>query len=151
MGKRVIRAACVLIIAFVITIVLYIQQTNQYKDWISTQGVLYNHEEVSSRHSRFGSSSSYRLYYTYEVNGIEYAGVDSYSGELPDHYHIGDTVKVMYDANEPSSSLHEKPKINLITRVPMMWAIPIALMMLLPLKKRKENNKIFGQKWEKEE
>lgn len=151
MGKRIIRSISVLIIAFVITVALHIQQENKYKDWVSTQGVLYNFEEVKSRSSRFGSSTFYRLYYTYEVNGTEYSGVDSHSGELPDHYYIGENVSVMYDKSEPSASLHEKPKTNLITRIPIMWSIPIALMMLLPMKKRKKNNKIFGQKWKKEE
>jgi hypothetical protein len=61
MRKRLIRACSVLIIAFAITIALHIQQTNKYKDWVSTNGVLYNVEEVNARYSRFGNSASYRL------------------------------------------------------------------------------------------
>ena len=34
MKKRILRSVCVLIIAFVITMVLHIQQTNKYEDWV---------------------------------------------------------------------------------------------------------------------
>jgi hypothetical protein len=70
------------------------------------------------------------------VDGIEYTGADAYSGKLPDHYYIGQPVEVLYDTNEPYASLHERPKSELITRIPIMWSIPIALMLLLPMKKR---------------
>lgn len=81
------------------------------------------------------------MYYTYEVDGIEYDGVDAYSGKLPEHYYIGEKVNVMYGKNEPSNSLHEKPRTELITRLPIMWSIPIALMMLLPMKKKKRRKR----------
>ena len=142
MKKRILRSVSVLIIAFILTLALYIQQTNKYKDWVSTQGVLYNFEEVHSRY-RKSSSTSYRLYYTYEVDGIEYTGADSYPGNLPDHYYIGEKVNVMYDKNKPSDSLHERPRTELITRLPIIWSVPIALIMLLPKKKRKKQQQDF--------
>lgn len=51
----------------------------------------------------------------------------------------------MYDKNEPSNSLHEKPRTELITRLPIMWSIPIALMMLLPMKKKRERQDFWTE------
>lgn len=67
MKKRILRSVSVMILAFALTLVLHIWQTNKYKDWVTTQGVLYNFEEVHSNY-RKSSSTSYRLYYTYEVD-----------------------------------------------------------------------------------
>lgn len=137
MKKRILRSVSVLIIAIILTLILHIQQTNKYKDWVTTQGVLYNFKEVHSM-QRKGSSTSYRLYYTYEVDGIEYVGEDMYPGNLPDYHYVGEKVNVVYDKNNPSNSLHERPRTELITRLPIMWSIPVALIMLLPMKKKKQ-------------
>lgn len=149
MVKRIIRSISVLLIAFSISATLHFQQVNKYKDWSVTQGKLYNIEQVHSKYSHSSSSISYRLYYTYKVDDIEYTGVDSYSGQIPEQYHIGKIVKVMYDTNNPIASLHERPKTSLITRIPILWSLPIALIMLLPMKKRKSKKQDFWTEMEK--
>lgn len=36
MKKRILRSVSVMIIAFALTLVLHIWQTNKYKDWVTT-------------------------------------------------------------------------------------------------------------------
>lgn len=124
-----IKAVGLLVLAIIISVSLYFIKTEEYKDWQPVAGVLTDMRQFYKSRG-VGSGRSYRLYYTYEVNGIIYEGQDLFSGNIPDSHYIGESVEVWYNPDVPSESLYAKPDAGLWSYIPLIFSVPISLFIL---------------------
>lgn len=139
MKKRILKSVGILALAAIISVSLYFIKTAQYRDWLPAEGVLTNIEEYSGHsHRSRGSNRTYRLFYTYTVDGEDYDGSSAYSGKAPDNHFIGERVEVWYNPDKLSESMYHKPGPGLWPTVPIVFGIPLALRILFP-KRRKKN------------
>lgn len=130
--NKILRILGILAIAAIASVSLYFIKTEEYKDWMSTEGILINMEQHNSRGGKrhVGSSRSYSLYYAYAVDGKSYDGVDSFSGSIPAEHFIGEQVEVWYNPAYPSHSMYSKPGPGLWPYVPFIFAVPIFFIIL---------------------
>jgi len=129
MKKRMIETVGLLLLAIIISVGLYFIKTEEYKDWQPVAGVLIDTKQFYKSRG-VGSGRSYRLYYTYEVDGITYEGQELFSGNIPDSHHIGEPVEVWYSPDAPSKSLYAKPSPGLWPYIPFIFFVPISLFVL---------------------
>lgn len=139
MKKRMIKTVGLLILAIIISVSLYFIKTEEYKNWQPVAGVLTDMRQFYKSRG-VGSGRSYRLYYTYEVNGIIYEGQDLFSGNIPDSHYIGESVEVWYNPDVPSKSLYAKPGAGLWLYIPFVFFVPISLFILNGGSARKKCN-----------
>ena len=129
MKKRMIETVGLLLLAIIISVGLYFIKTEEYKDWQPVAGVLIDTKQFYKSRG-VGSGRSYRLYYTYEVDGITYEGQELCSGNIPDSHYIGEPVEVWYSPDAPSKSLYAKPSPGLWPFIPFIFFVPISLFVL---------------------
>ena len=129
MKKRMIKTVGLLLLAIIISVSLYFIKTEEYKDWQPVAGVLIDTKQFYKSRG-IGSGRSYRLYYTYEVDGIIYEGQELFSGNIPNSHYIGEPVEVWYDPEAPSNSLYAKPGPGLWPYIPFIFSVPISLFIL---------------------
>lgn len=121
--RGIIAAAIVIALAVFLSIGIRYARTAQYKDYVSTQGVI---TRIDMRYSSGNSSDgNHTIYFTYTVDGTEYSGANSYSGKNTDFYE-GQTVEVWYDPDNPEESSFHKPGPGLDPYVPLFFCIPVA-------------------------
>ncbi len=113
----------VLVIAAIISVILYFTIIEIYKDWQTATGTITN-IEITSRRKHPGKRIHY--YWEYCVDGVEYSGYDvfAYSGQS---YHEGDEKEIWYDPDNHSESQFFKPSPNLAVYIPFFFATPIML------------------------
>ncbi len=121
--KPWILSVLILLVAAIASVGIYFYRINQYQDYLPTPGVIVDIEQYSgSRHS----SSGYRIFFEFEVNGTSYIGNTLYSGNHTDSQ-IGDTRDVWYDPDDPTQSSFHKPSPGLDPYGPFFIAIPLAI------------------------
>ena len=129
MKNRMLKTVALLILTIMISVGLYFIKTDEYKDWQPVAGVLTDAQQFYKSRG-VGSGRSYRLYYTYEVNGIIYEGQELFSGNVPDSHYIGEPVEVWYNPEVPSKSFYAKPGPGLWPYIPFIFFVPISLFVL---------------------
>lgn len=115
-------------VAAILSISLYFIKAKEYKNWVSTAGILIDMQQTY-RHGRAGGRG-YILYYTYVVDGKNYQGRDSFSGNLPKEHFVGEEIEVWYNPADCSRSMYRKPGPSLWPYVPFIFAVPISLFIL---------------------
>lgn len=130
--NKIFSVLGVLAIAAILSVSLYFIKTEEYKNWLPTEGTLVNMEEKYSTGGRrhVGGGRSYYLYYTYTVDGKSYEGYDSFSGSIPKNHFIGEKVEVWYNPADCSQSFFDKPGPGLWPYVPFTFSVPILLFVL---------------------
>lgn len=124
----------VLLLALVCSVVIYFARTWQYQDWVSAPGVVTDLQHYSG-HKR--SSSSYRIYFSFDVNGKTYQGSNLYTGKDAQTA-IGETREIWYNPKNPNQSSFHKPSPGLDPWAPWILAVPVVLgLIVLPLRKRR--------------
>lgn len=121
--KRLAAPLIILIIAGICSVGIYFFRTEQYKDWVPTDGVVVQIERFTGGRR---SSSSHRIYFSYTVNGVDYVGSSLYSGYDTD-VREGDVSEVWYDPDDPQMSSYNKPTPGLDPYGPFFLGIPLAL------------------------
>lgn len=126
--KKFLIPLCVLCLAIIASVTLYFTRINKFKDWKSTVGTV-THTEVthgSPRGKSFGSSSVY-YYYSYEVDGKAYEGLDVFSGKKA-NYETGERCEIWYDPdNAEKSAFGARPGPGLYVYIPFIMALPCML------------------------
>lgn len=122
-SNRFLAPVIILLIAGLCSVAIYFLRTEQYKDWVSTDGVVVQIERFSGGRR---SSSSHRIHFSYTVNGEEYVGSSLYGGYDTDVYE-GYACEVWYDPDEPQMSSFNKPTPGLDPYGPFFLAIPMAI------------------------
>lgn len=123
MKKRLIIPGVILLIAALLSVGTYFYRLQQYKDWLAAPGVVT--DVTASRSSNHGSRS-HRIYYTYVVNGISYAGSELFSGRNSS-FEAGDPHKIWFDPENPDVSSFNKPKPGLDPIAPLMIGVFLAI------------------------
>ena len=126
LSNKVVQLALVVAAAALLSGVLYLVTTEEYKDWQPVQGTVTDLTQYY-RGGRLGRGRLYRIDYTYIVNGTEYRGTDSFSGSIPDSLTIGTQAQVWYDPHHPARSLFARPLPSLAVYVPFIFAVPVSL------------------------
>lgn len=129
MKKRMIQTVGLLLLAIIISVGLYFIKTEEYKDWQPVAGVLIDTKQFYDSRG-VGGGRSYRLYYTYEVDGITHEGQELFSGNIPNSHYIGEPAEVWYDPDVPSNPLYAKPGPGLWPYIPFIFSVPISLFIL---------------------
>ena len=129
MKNRILKTIGILILTIIISVGLYFIKTEEYKDWQPIEGVLTDTKQFYKSRG-IGGGRSYRLYYTYEVNGEIYNGQELFSGNIPDSHYIGESVEVWYNPKTPFNSLYAKPGPGLWPYIPFIFSVPISLFIL---------------------
>ena len=129
---KIRNAVIIIVVASLLSVVLYFVKTEQYKDWQSTDGVLIDTQQFNKRKGR----GSYRLYYCYTVDGVTYEGNELFSGNVPDSHYIGEPVTVWYNPENHSSSCYAKPGPGLWPYAPFFLGFPLVLSALGVRRKR---------------
>lgn len=124
----------------ILSISLYFIKTEEYKNWVSTEGTLIDVEKTYSTGGRFhvGGGSGYVLYYTYMVDGTSYQGRDSFRGDLPKERYVGEEIEVWYNPANHSRSMYGKPGPGLWPYVPFTMGAPIILIVLASFNRNKQ-------------
>ena len=120
--KRLILPVAILLIACIASVGIYFARTEQYKDWVSTPGVIVDIEY----YYRTKSNRSHRIYFSYCVDSMDYTGETLYSGTSTE-FAPGDSTDVWYNPNNPSESSFHKPGPGLDPYGPFFIGIPLAL------------------------
>ncbi len=120
-AKRLLVPIAILAAACIASIGIYFARTEQYKDWVSTPGIILDIETYRSKRS-----SSHRIYYSYSVDDMAYTGDSLYSGTHTD-FSEGDETDVWYNPQNPSESSFHKPGPGLDPYAPFFIGIPLAL------------------------
>ena len=129
MKKRMIQTVGLLLLAIIISVGLYFIKKEEYKDWQPVAGVLTDMKQFYKSRG-VGGGRSYRLYYTYEVDGITYEGQELFSGNIPDSHYIGEPIEVWYNPETPFKSLYAKPGPGLWPYIPFIFFVPISMFVL---------------------
>lgn len=116
-------------VAALLSVGIYIFRTVQYEDWLPAQGVLTDAQQYygGGGGRRIGHGRSYRVFYTYTVEGKTYAGSEMFSGNVPDHLAVGEAVEVWYDPDSPDKTSFGRPTPGLDPYGPLILALPLAL------------------------
>lgn len=119
-------------VAAILSISLYFIKTAEYGNWVPTEGILINMQQTYNRGGKHhvGGGSGYILYYTYVVDGKNYQGMDSFSGNLPREHFVGEEIEVWYNPADCSQSMYSKPGPGLWPYVPFIFAFLISLFVL---------------------
>ncbi len=112
-----------LLLACITSAALYWIRTEQYQNWVPTDGIILNIEQYHNS-GKHGSGSSHRISYSYTVNGKDYSGSNLYSGR-DSGFQIGDSVQVWYDPEQVSDSSFHKPGPGLDPYVPFIMGVPL--------------------------
>lgn len=111
----------IIVIALICSVCIYYVRNERYKDWVSVSGVITNVEQyVSSNRTR------HNIYYSYNVNGAEYTGEESFMGNNNGHY-SGEICDIWYDPDNITDSRFEKPGPGLNIFAPFFLGIPLAV------------------------
>lgn len=114
----------VIIIAVITVFAIFaVQQvlTAKYADWISTDGEIIDVRFYHAKRKKRTDVYTYEIYYTYNVDGQTYTGVDAYSGKESDtDAAAGQAVTVWYDPDNHSDSSFHKPGAELWPFVPFL-------------------------------
>lgn len=124
LSNKIAQLLIIVVIASVLSVVLNIVKTNEYKDWVSSDAVITNWETTKK-------DVKHIIYFKYYVDGNEYNGQDVFKGNYPENG-VGDTVTVWYDPDNVSQVMRsdKKPNAGLWTYVPFIFAIPISIFVL---------------------
>lgn len=122
--KKFLFPLLVLIIASMISAILYFVIIETHNDWKTTTGTITN-IEITQRRKNPGKYIHY--YWSYSVDGVEYTGYDvfNYSGKQDDNE--GDKKEIWYNPDNHSISQLFKPSPNLSVYIPFIFAVPIML------------------------
>ncbi len=112
-----LRPLFVLLAAVLASVMTYWGMTRYYADWTPTDGVIQKIYQYRRNHG------SYRIYYTYAVNGPVYTGETMSRGVNTD-YAEGDAAEIWYDPDNPSRSFFGKPSPELYPILPFIITFP---------------------------
>ena len=140
--RKSVKIILILAIAAVLAFGVHILRTNQYKDWLSAEGVVTDvqfHRSYRKKSSRY----TYEIFYEYTVDGVTYSGVNAYSGRESDtDAAAGKQVTVWYDPNAPEKSSYHKPGTGIDFLIPIFIAfIPIRVILKQKGRKRSGSHK----------
>ena len=94
--KKIFSILGLIAVAAILSISLYFIKTAEYWNWVPTEGILINMQQTYNRGGshHVGGGNGYILYYTYVVDGKNYQGMDSFSGNLPKEHFVGEEIEV---------------------------------------------------------
>lgn len=141
--KKFLMPLLVLVIAAVISAVLYFVRIEIHKDWQTTTGTITN-IEVKHRSNRGLGGGGWRIHYywTYTVDGVEYSGYDNFGyRKNSNNKSIGDQKEIWYNPDNHSKSSFYKPGPDLYPYAPFIFAIPIMLA-VYHVQAKKENKRL---------
>ncbi|MBQ8238415.1 MAG: DUF3592 domain-containing protein [Oscillospiraceae bacterium] len=112
--NKIAKVIIIVVITILATFAVHQVLTEKYADWVSTDGEITDVRFYHSKRRKRADVYSYEIYYTYNVDGKTYAGVDGYMGKESDtDAAAGQAVTVWYDPDDPSSSSFHKPSSGL--------------------------------------
>ena len=107
----------VLLAAALASVLTHWGMTQYYADWTYTDGVIQKIYQSRKNHG------SYRIYYTYAVNGTVYTW-ETMSRGVNTNYAEGDAAEIWYDPDNPSRSFFGKPSPELYPILPFIITFP---------------------------
>ena len=135
LSRKILIPALILILSVAAFLYLYIARAAQFKDWVSTTGVILHIEKSEHYGRRLVHEGGFCIYYSYKVNGASYSGLDMYTeGNMT--YAEGDPADVWYDPADPFKSSFRKPGQFIDTYAPFIFGIPLAVYAFLRLRRR---------------
>ena len=143
-SKKFLLPLLVLLVAAVISAVLYFVRIEIHKDWQTTIGTITN---VEIKHRRkFGKVGGggwhIHYYWIYTVDGVEYSGYDYFGyRKNSNNKSIGDQKEIWYNPDNHSESSFYKPGPDLYPYAPFIFAIPIMLA-VYHTQAKKENKRL---------
>lgn len=127
--KRIIVPICILFLSVAVTAAFHYIGVKKYESYVSTNATVTNWEIFRSR-----TFSSRYYYYDYSVDGEPYSGYYSFRNDpyqvyyvKPPLYHVGDTITVWYNPDNPSESTMSKSVILPLFEISV---VTVALMMI---------------------
>lgn len=131
LSNKTVQLLIIIIAAVVLSTILTAVKDKEYSNWLPADAVITDWK--TSKNVR------HIICFRYDVNGTEYAGQDSFSGNFPEES-IGDIVTVWYDPDNPSRVMRSdmKPDAGLWAYAPFFFVIPISLFVLGNGYQRKE-------------
>lgn len=112
--NKIIKVILIAVITIFAMFVVHQLLTEKYADWVSTDGEITDVRFYHAKRKKHADVYSYEIYYTYNVDGQTYAGVDGFNGKESDtDAAAGQAVTVWYDPDDPSSSSFGKPSSGL--------------------------------------
>lgn len=116
-----------LLLACICSAAIYFIRTEQYKNWMPTEGVVVEIEEYYSTGGRhhIGSGYSHRIFYSYILDGQSYSGSNLYSGRDEGNFLKGQSVQIWYNPQKVSESSFHKPGPGLDPYVPFIMGVPL--------------------------
>lgn len=141
--KKFLMPLLVLVIAAVISVVLYFVRIEIHKDWQTTTGTITNIEFTYRRHTRLRNGGWVIHYcWTYTVDGVDYSGYDDFAyRKNSNNNSIGDQKEIWYNPDNHSESSFYKPGPDLYPYVPFIFAVPIMLA-VYHIQAKKENKSL---------
>lgn len=139
--KKFLMPLLVLVIAAVISVVLYFVRIEIHKDWQTTIGTVTKVEVTrKSSHRIGGGGKTFHYYWTYNIDGVEYSGYETFGGNKM-LYNIGDKKEIWYNPDNHSESRFVKPGPELYPYIPFIFAITVMLA-VYSLQAKKENKSL---------
>ena len=123
MKNKLMLPIIILVISLILSGYVHITKTKEYETWVSTTGVIDN---IEIRERRKTSDESHSIYYSYNVNGVEYSGENTYSTKNTD-FEIGQVVDIWYDIDSPQNSSFHKPRASLNSLVPLLVGVLLSI------------------------
>ena len=134
--KKWLMPLAVLVIAAILSVILWCIAAETYKDWQPTAGTI-THTEIRFRRRRPGKWIEYT--WKYSVDGVEYSGCDWFAPSGTPEWQEGDKKEIWYDPDRPSESQFSKPSPKLLVCTPFIFAVPLMLA-AYSLSAKKEGN-----------
>ena len=130
LSNKAVQLFLLLLVAAALSIFFNIVMTKEYSNFVCTDAVITDW--------RMSKDVHHILYFKYSVDGVEYNGQDSFSGNYPEN-EIGDTVTVWYDPDNAASAMisGKKPDAGLWPYAPFILAFPVAVYIMTGAEKRK--------------
>lgn len=141
--KKIIVPLVVLLIAGIISAILYFTINEKAEQWLTTDGTITN-VKITQGNARSIGGSGPKIHYEwiYTVDGIEYSGKDMFGYRKEQgHYNVGEKKEIWYNPKNPIETSFVKPSPNLAVWVPFFLAIPIMLA-VYSMQARKENKSL---------
>lgn len=122
--KKILMPLSVLLLAAIISAVLYFVRIEIFKDWQTTTGTVTNTEITHGKQRRWVIN----YYWSYTVDGVEYSGYDNFNYRKPSkNFSAGAQKKIYYNPENPSQSSFHKPGPDIYPYIPFIFAVPVML------------------------
>lgn len=122
-SKKLVSVIAVIVIAAVISGIIYIADTNKFSDWETAPGIITEIEIMRKLKDK--------IHYTYTVDGNMYSGSELVNrASVSSGRKVGDEVSIWFDPNNPSSSFYLQPNPTFQALAPFFLAVPICIIVV---------------------